>query len=412
MRFFLTSIGIAIGAMAIVILVSFGAGIQKTSLDLWQDTIQAQEITVSGDSNINSYYNLNLGATEKGTILALNERTIESFKEMSGVEDVYSTPSFSADLSYGDKIVQLYSSGLRPIKYTQNSFKQSIKYGNTFTTDNEDSIILTYDIFKVLGFDNPREIIGKNITIDNFNDFLASPSAHKVEFIQKKYVLTVVGIYDEKQSNYMSVLPNLTAVRINNELKNDEYKNSNPFLYDSLTIRVTNINNIQSIKDDLQKQGYGTTSLDDIVKYINQVTLIMQSVLAVVGSISLLVASIGVVNTMFIAVLERTKEIGINKAIGATDGDIMRIYIFESMIIGLFGGLLGILIGIIGSKLTELLVEYFLKSNGATTGIQFYVPRYLIVFVLIFTILICVVAGLVPARRAAKIDPIISLRDD
>jgi len=413
-RFFLTSFGIAIGAMAIVILVSFGAGLQKTNTDMMKDMAQVEEISVSGDPSINANMSLVMSPTaEKKDIKPLNAKTITEFKAISGVKDVYPEPTFSADAIFNGKTTQfLNSTALPPLQYVQNSTKEKVKYGHFFTSDNENSVIIPYDMLKIFGINNPNDILDKEITINNFNDWSASASAKKVDFQQKDYKLKVVGVTGEKDKTTMLTLVNSTAKTINDELKQKELQSDKPFLYDSVMVRVNDLKKVNEVKDNLTNKGYGATSFEDMAKQLGKIFLIMQIVLGVIGSIALLVASLGVINTMLMAVLERTKEIGIMKAIGARNKDIERIFIFESAYIGIFGSFIGLLLGYGGSRLAEIIVSYYTQNSGLDGLIKFIIPSYLVIFVILFSMIVSAIAGSLPARRASKLDPVIALRDE
>lgn len=413
-RFFLTSFGIAIGAMAIVILVAFGAGLQKTNTDTMKDMAQIEEISVSGDPSVNANMSLVMSPTaEKKDIKPLNANTISDFKAISGVKDVYPSLTFSADAIFNGKTAQFISSTtLPPLEYVQNNTREKVRYGQFFSSENENSVVIPYDMLKIYGITSPNDILGKEITVENFNDWSASVSAKKVAFADKKFKLKVIGVTSEKDKTTMLMLTNQTAKMINDQLKLEESKKEKPYLYDTMVVRVKDINKVKEIKDNLTNQGYGATSFEDMAKQLGKIFSIMQIVLGVIGSIALLVASLGVVNTMLMAVLERTKEIGILKAIGARNKDIQTIFLFESIYIGLFGSLVGLLLGFGGSKLAEMIVSYYTKNSGLDGLIKFIIPGYLILFVVVFSMVVSAIAGSVPARRASKLDPVIALRDE
>ena len=141
--------------------------------------------------------------------------------------------------------------------------------------------------------------------------------------------------------------------------------------------------------------------------------LIIQAVLGGIGGITLLVASIGIANTMVMAIYERTREIGVMKVIGATGGDVMKMFLMEAGLIGACGGLLGLVCSLGASKLINYLAGDFMGTGmgGETYNISV-IPPYLMLFALIFAFCIGIVAGLYPARRASKLSPILAIRNE
>ena len=159
--------------------------------------------------------------------------------------------------------------------------------------------------------------------------------------------------------------------------------------------------------------GFGSFSIVDELEQLRTVFLILDSVLGLLGGISLLVASFGIANTMIMSILERTREIGIMKAIGAEDREIKLIFFVEAAVIGLAGGVLGTLIawGLDGIA-NRLAYRFILKPQGASYVDFFALPPYLSAGAIVFALVISILAALYPAARAARIDPVKALRHD
>jgi putative ABC transport system permease protein len=137
----------------------------------------------------------------------------------------------------------------------------------------------------------------------------------------------------------------------------------------------------------------------------------MDLFLAGIAAISLLVGAIGIANTMFMSVMERTRQIGILKALGATDSEIMKLFLLESAMIGFIGGLIGVFLGFIASgAISELGVRMIGTGvRGIENGITVITPE-LVFFAVGFSVVIGIVSGLFPARRAARLQPVEALR--
>jgi ABC-type antimicrobial peptide transport system permease subunit len=139
---------------------------------------------------------------------------------------------------------------------------------------------------------------------------------------------------------------------------------------------------------------------------------VFRGILAGIGGVALLVAAIGIANTMVMAVLERTREIGIMKAIGGSDGDIRRIFLIEASAIGLFGGVAGVSLGWLVGRVINFGANVYIQQQGGTAGNLFSLPFWLIGGAIGFSIAVSLVAGSYPAARAAKLNPIEALRHD
>lgn len=183
--------------------------------------------------------------------------------------------------------------------------------------------------------------------------------------------------------------------------------------YASAVVRVNDPVALTNVRTRLTELGFGSFSIVDQLDQIRTVFLIIDSVLGLLGGISLLVASFGIANTMIMSILERTREIGIMKAIGAEDREIKLIFFFEAAVIGLFGGVVGSLAawGIDGLA-NRLAYRFVLKPQGASFVDFFSLPAYLWLGAILFALVVSILAALYPAARAARIDPVRALRHD
>jgi putative ABC transport system permease protein len=170
-----------------------------------------------------------------------------------------------------------------------------------------------------------------------------------------------------------------------------------------ITLNVT-----QAITD----QGFNAMSTNSVVESLNSTFSIIQAVLGGIASIALLVAAIGIANTMVMAVLERTREIGLMKALGARNRDILSVFISEATTIGLLGGVTGIAIGVGLAKIVDLFVGSYLSSSGSTVSSVVVIPLWLPIFAIVFSMFIGMAAGIYPAFRAVQLDPVNALKHE
>jgi ABC-type antimicrobial peptide transport system permease subunit len=200
----------------------------------------------------------------------------------------------------------------------------------------------------------------------------------------------------------------LELARASGAIKGDEAEG-----YPMAVVRVTDPDILTDVQKRINERGFGTFSIVDQLKELQTVFLIINSSLGLLGGISLLVASFGIANTMIMSILERTREIGIMKAIGAEDGEIKLIFFVEAALIGLAGGVIGSLAAWgIDALSNRIAYHYLLKPRGVSYVSFFSLPPYLWLGAICFAVVVAVVAALYPAARAARIDPVKALRHD
>jgi putative ABC transport system permease protein len=188
--------------------------------------------------------------------------------------------------------------------------------------------------------------------------------------------------------------------------------------YDSFTVQVKNPENINTVENIINQKlftlrhvtedtkDFTVVSMKTIQETVSSILLGFTLFLGSIAAISLLVGSVGIANTMFTSVLEKTKDIGIMKALGARNKDILTIFLFTSGFIGLVGGIIGALFGICIALLIPKLGVGFSSNEPITTSISF----TFILIILIFSVVLGMISGVIPAYRASKLNPVDALR--
>ena len=182
--------------------------------------------------------------------------------------------------------------------------------------------------------------------------------------------------------------------------------------YIALMVRVKSSKSVAQVEDDIKKQGFSTFSIVDASRNVTRFFKFLDLFLGIFGSMALAVASLGIVNTLVMAILERRREIGIMKALGASDGDVKRIFFFEAGAMGLLGGALGAGLGWTIGRVINLGTNIWLQRQELRPENFWYVPWWLVALALGFSIFVSLFAGLYPASRAARLDPVHALRHD
>jgi putative ABC transport system permease protein len=185
---------------------------------------------------------------------------------------------------------------------------------------------------------------------------------------------------------------------------------SNAPAYPSLSVRVSNPNRVESVQDAIRKMGFNTFSILDATRSLRRFFAVLDLFLGIFGSLALAVAALGIVNTLVMAILERRREIGIMKAIGASDGDVKKLFLAEAAVMGLLGGVLGVAMGWVIGRLINAGANFYLRRENLPPENLWAVPWWLVGGAIAFAIAISVISGLYPAARAAKLDPVQALR--
>lgn len=227
----------------------------------------------------------------------------------------------------------------------------------------------------------------------------------------------VVGILDEgglagdifSQPDNAVIMPIDTLRKITGAKKEE---------ISQIMVRVEDPSKADEISKQIQKKtDTNVMSLKRILESIGSFFKIVEVVFISIGSMALLVAGFGIMNTMLMSVLERTREIGVLKSIGATKVHVIRIFLVESALIGFIGGILGLLVGVVGSKSMNFIASFVLKNylkmpaeNLSELPSMTVIPLWLVVFAIVFAVFISVIFGLYPAVRASKLSPVEALR--
>ncbi len=378
MRTILTAGGVAISVGFVVFLVTLGLGLQR--------------ISTNQIANLDALRNLTV-TSGKSKIVSINDETLGKFSTLSNVVDVQSSFSNPASISYNGSNIDsvVYGKSAEYIKLEAPKFEVNGKY----TSNNADEVILSSELLNQLGVKSANSLIGKQVdlvTTIKRADLGANSESKKLS-----YQLKVVGVIDDKNAPYAYMPANL--------LTRDGLKN-----YSGALVRVNDKSDVDKVKTEVENLGFKTASVKETVDQINQFFSVFQIILLSFGAISIIVACLGVFNTLTISLLEKTREVGFMKAMGATKPDIYKLFISESLIIGVLGSGAGLIFGFTVGNVLNLSISGLAKATGNVAVELFYAPIYLAAIIVAIALLISLLTGLYPSFRAAKINPLDALR--
>lgn len=381
LRTILTVGGVGIGIGAIMFLVTLGFGMQRLTID---KITQSSALTT---------LDVNVGSS---SILKLNDQTIDKIKTLEHVSSISPIISLPCQATFQNTTTDCAIKGvdkqfieLEGLKITP----EKLFLPFVSAAESQPTVIISSGLQKLFEINDVSKVMDQ---VFSFNIFIQKGEEKTSEMQKEVKKFRLAGtIQDEIPLAYVD-FQELKILGINN--------------YNTLKVKVDEAANMASVKAKIEELGFNVTSVVDLIDQIKSIFRVVEGVLAGFGIIALLVASIGMFNTMTIALLERTRDIGIMKAIGARKKDISRMFITEAALIGLSGGIFGVLGGWLLGQTINGLINGLAKKAGGEAVSLFYTPWQFVALVIGFAFLVGIITGLYPARRAAKINSLDALR--
>jgi len=406
-RNILTSAGVVIGIITLVAMVSIGVGVQAEVNRNFQ-ILGLENVFVSPTFPEEDEAFDPFGLSEP--LEPLTPKIVAAFRampEVASVTPVLNLPSnMEVSLAFGDQTI--------PVRLV-NDFS----HGPQMMGDMTPSEMLAGD---PLGEGDTQGMV----ILDGLADqLIETPAGDYADLVGQSVTLTVrlprgetrdfsttiVGV--EKSRGFQSVDLGLQE---RTEIKTWWYGRPdtlNTDGYDMLVVRTTGENTVSVVLDSAEALGLQAQSLGAVLEIANRVLALMQALLGSVGGLALLVATLGVANTMMMAIYERTREIGVLKALGAQNKEVRRMFTADAVLLGFIGGIVGLILGTLLGRLVDNIGHYYLAREGVTgIGQMSIVPPWLAVGALVFAAFIGVLGGFYPAARAARLDPVEALKHE
>jgi ABC-type lipoprotein release transport system permease subunit len=470
LRATLTTMGVIVGTAVIVTMVSFGLGLQSNMLERFQALDFFNEIQVYG-RGLGNLAGLDRSArrddgrrdpssrANKTPTRILDDAGIKEIGAIDGVAYVEPSVNFTAYVRSNGKLLSQFVGGAN-IPNASTRF-QSFAAGKMISAPEADEAVVSERFLRDFGYEKPADAVGKTIELlaprssdkgseekneeeeeerpNFFGIPLDDPGIDESAPDLETRTLRIAGVLGAEiregagQGGMRGMLPTAGIYIPLKEAHDWSTRHRGPMGqvafalarrggnlaegqtegYDLAIVRVSNPAQLSEVRQKITDLGFGSFSIVDELDQIRTVFLIIDSVLGLLGGISLLVASFGIANTMIMSILERTREIGIMKAIGAEDREIKLIFFVEAAVIGVTGGVLGVLLAWgIDALANRLAYRFILKPQGASFIDFFDLPPYLWLGAILFALLVSIAAALYPAARAARIDPVRALRHD
>ena len=440
-RTILTVLGVMIGTASIVVMVSLGLGINRAQMEQIERYGGLTTITVREGRN-DGYY----GGTVNGTSVyiagssssdnetkRLDDEAIRMLQGLQHVKSVYPILSFSAIAKFGAYESDLSIQGMTP----EGLEDQNIQIGEGHLPTDSSELEFFYgnqvaaDFYNPKTYDYPYYSTGKYV-VDLSKDTLfiifdqsAYWSSQNDGSVQppRKYIVPTAGVEKAKEENEWSsngytVFCNLDALKttlqrifrnkvIPGQPTTAGGKPYKEIYYNRASVVVDDVENVVEVQEFINSLGYSADSNIEWIQSTKEQMANIQALLGGIGAVSLLVAAIGITNTMMMSIYERTKEIGVMKVLGCDMRNIQELFLIEAGYIGFIGGLVGL--GL--SYTISAVINRALAAGGEAT-VTSYIPPWLAIAALIFAVIIGMVAGFFPSRRAMKLSPLAAIRNE
>ena len=406
LRTSLSSAGVAIGIAAMAIIVSFATGVQDSLTNAFAVTGQLDQVSV-GDSSF--------GLTDPSKHKPLDAAAMAKLAALPHVKDAYGNLVMEGTLTGGPTdLTNTYLSSFTPLSETPKALSKFLVAGNFPSSDSAGEVMLSGEAVTKLGL-KPSSAVGHKFTFyGKYPGFVTGTGAQQPAKVSLPLELTIVGVFSNASN-----IGNGSAVFISVPYATstsywDRMAKANQWAADefaSITLISESSGTVDAVAKEVKDLGYQATTVGDFLKGFGQFITILEIGLSGLAAIALIVACLGIANTMYTAVLERTREIGIMKALGARSADVRGMFLSEAGMIGLIGGGVGLLIAALVAVAGNVIVNNIAANQGIPLDLSvFRITWWLVAGALALATLFSALSGFFPALRASRLDPVAALR--
>ncbi len=424
----LTTLGVAVGVASLVAMLSLGVGLQQLASKRLSQSGLFDTIMVTPKNNFRGGPGgppRREAATDK-PVRALDDEARHQLEGLANVIEVYPQVRFFTEVRYNNKPFGTVVAGMPESSRNSGSFDGM--EGNYFSSSTADEAILQIEFAKELS-ENTKSLIGQELVL-RYAERQSLPAGEGggdgagggFSVVPKELRLKIVGIVETEPAqgfggygNARLMMPLETASTLRaaqvNDLRDLVRENTgNKTTYASLSVRAKSPSYVENLEKSIKDMGFSAFSLLDASKSLRTFFKVFDLLLGIFGSLALAVATLGIVNTLVMAILERRREIGVLKALGAADSDVQQLFFVEAGVMGLGGGVLGVFFGWLLGRAITFGTNVYLKQQNLNPIELSAVPLWLVLSALVFAVIVSLVAGLYPAASAARLNPVDALR--
>jgi putative ABC transport system permease protein len=439
----LTTLGVAVGVASLVAMLSLGVGLQELASKRLANSGLFDTVLVTSRRNLRDF---NRSSADKSVppqkARSLDDDARKEMERLPNVVEVYPQIRFPTEVRYNGNPYSTVVAGV-PASARGNGAYDGMQ-GSFFSSLTADEAILQIEFAKDLS-DQTSTLIGKELTVRYVERQPLAPqsapadppSAKKVDgsaaasvneaasegfsIVPREKKLRIVGIIETEPAagfggfgNGRLFIPLDVAVTLRaaqvTDLRDAVRTPTGKPTYANLTVRAKSPSQVEAIETSIKIMGFSTFSLLDATRNLRLFFTIFDLLLGIFGSLALAVATLGIINTLVMAILERRREIGILKALGAADLDVKQLFFVEAGVMGLLGGIFGVCMGWLIGRAVTWGTNLYLQRQNLPPAHVFSVPWWLVLGGIAFAVVVSLAAGLYPATRAARLDPVEALR--
>jgi putative ABC transport system permease protein len=425
----LTTLGVAVGVASLVAMLSLGVGLQQLASKRLSQSGLFDTIVVTPKNNFRGMGRPQREPQSDKPPRVLDDDARKEIEKLANVIEVYPQVRFFTEVRFNDKPFATVVAGMPDSSRNSGSFDGM--QGSFFSSPTANEAILQIEFAKDLS-DKPASLVGQDLVLryaerqalpaDNSGGATSDGSGGGFSVVPKELRLKIVGIVETEPAqgyggygNARLLMPLQTAATLRAAQVNDlrdivRDSAANKTTYPSLSVRAKSPSQVEALETSIKNMGFAAFSLLDASKSLRTFFSVFDSLLGIFGSLALAVSTLGIVNTLVMAILERRREIGVLKALGATDSDVKKLFFVEAGVMGFFGGIFGVLFGWLLGRAITIGTNLYLKRQNLNPIELSSVTWWLILAALVFGVLVSLAAGLYPASRAAKLNPVDALR--
>ena len=441
----LTTLGIAVGVASLVAMLSLGVGLQELASTRLSRSGLFDAVFVTTQANMRAFGGPPRPAAERATTQPARKLDDDARKRLAGIKnvvEVYPEVRFPTEVQFEGKPYMTTVAGIPASARGDGAFDEM--KGSFFSGPDANEAILQIEFARDLSKQTDI-LIGKDLVLryaekeplpadpavagaaatrkSPAKDSAAedAPASGGFSLVPREMKLRIIGVVETEPATGFGgfgrgrlLIPLQVAQNLRIAQPTDMREmlrgNTGKPSYESLTVRVSSPKAVQAVEDAIKGMGFGTFSILDATKNLRLFFTVFDLLLGIFGSLALTVASLGIINTLVMAILERRREIGILKALGAADRDVRRLFFAEAGAMGLLGGVLGVAIGwLIGRALTFATNVYLARQELPPIDLSS-IPWWMVAGAIAFSFFVSLAAGMYPASRAARLNPVEALR--
>lgn len=372
MRAFLTIVGMSVGIGTVMVLVSFGYGLQYILLGklvTTEDSLITMEVSYPSEAS-----------------LIITKKEVDEIRALPNIREVSKIAEFPGEIKFGNLAGSAQVRAVEP-----NYFRLTglLPQEQATLFEKNGGAIISSQTASLIQLDKSKSIIGGDVTLRVFYEDETTGLYNESTTTKPMQVLSVM--VDENSPPFAIIPPSSLS--------------KEPPFFRSLLVKAVDAEHLESVRDMLTSRGFLVSARIDLVNQARKIMNIITIVLGVFGVTALIVSAVGMLNTMLVGFLERTYEVGVMKSLGVTNSDVRKLFLMESLIMGLLGGVGGVTLGFTVGKFVDFVVSSVAVRLGGKAFDLFITPLWFVIFAIVLSIFIGFISGLWPAWKVSGLSP-------